>query len=125
MTAYYDDSGINHAEIGINQAFQVCEWNQTTVNLIVNSSEVIQQKTQITLSAERLINGIELLHLPEYRIKQITSKATQYEQRLVSHLVGKLCYIGITVPPLASFSVRFYSIFYHSLQLQESSTLIF
>eukprot|EP00171_Calliarthron_tuberculosum_P003416 IDg3416t1 len=59
------------------------------------------------VKCRRLIKGIELVKLLPERMKQIASKATQYEQRLVRSLAGNLRYIGTTVSPLASFAASF------------------
>lgn len=63
VTAAHNDSGMEVARHEINQSFEVGQYNETTDELIFSSTEVIQHKNIIPLSAKRLMKRVELIQL--------------------------------------------------------------
>lgn len=92
---------------GINQAVELGSWKQWPDVLDVNSTEVVQTRTNIQVTARMLKEEVDVVVLQPGRRKHISSELTDGEASNVRSMAGKLGYFGVAISPLASFSASY------------------
>ena len=92
---------------GNGQAVEIGSWIQYPDELEVNSTEVLQTKESVNISATRLSKTVEFVGLTPGRRKDIASECNTLEISKVRSMADKLGYMGVAVSPIAAFAASY------------------
>lgn len=92
---------------GVESVVELGAWKEWPDVLDVNSTEVVQTPTGVTVTAKRLKKEVELVVISPSRRKDISAEVTEAETRSVRSMAGKLGYIGVAISPLAAFAASY------------------
>ncbi len=101
VLAGLNDAWLHYAKKLIETVFEISKWNETPEQLVVNSTEVNQQASNITVTMNEYQKNILTFHFGPLRRKQIGDKSSIKEISEVRSLAGILVYMGIAISPLA------------------------
>lgn len=92
---------------GVSKSVEIGSWEQVSGELDVKSTEVVLTKETVNVTTQSFIKRVEDVSFAPGCWKDISSECKTAEIRKVRALAGKLGYIGVSVPPIASFAASY------------------